>query len=108
MKQFKGIYKILKTLLAFNGNSNFSVEQIRADVVGLSECEWEQILIMLQKEGYIEGIKYTQTLSDYYPQIVYPITPRITLKGMEYVEENSMMKKAANIAKGIADMIPGV
>ena len=32
-------------------------------------------------------------------------TPRITLKGLEYLQENSLMKKAAELAKGVADII---
>ncbi|MEE1527277.1 MAG: YjcQ family protein [Blautia sp.] len=34
--------------------------------------------------------------------------PFITLKDLEYLEENSMMKKAAGIAKGIKDTILGL
>ena len=29
-------------------------------------------------------------------------------KGIEYLQENSMMTKAKNIAKGIKDIIPGL
>ncbi|MEG1298317.1 MAG: YjcQ family protein [Anaerovoracaceae bacterium] len=29
----------------------------------------------------------------------------MTLKGLEYLEQNSLMKKAANMAKGIVDVI---
>ena len=31
---------------------------------------------------------------------------RITMKGLEYLQENSLMKKAANLAKGIAEIVP--
>lgn len=34
--------------------------------------------------------------------------PEITLKGLEYLEENTLMKKAASLAKGIKDTIPGL
>lgn len=40
--------------------------------------------------------------------IAEPIAPRITLKGMEYLSENTFMKKAANLVKGIKDTIPGM
>ena len=40
-----------------------------------------------------------------YPRIVLT-RPGITLKGLEYLAENSFMKKAANLAKGIKDIIP--
>ncbi|MEG0830613.1 MAG: YjcQ family protein [Anaerovoracaceae bacterium] len=29
----------------------------------------------------------------------------MTLKGLEYLEQNSLMKKVANMAKGIVDVI---
>ncbi|WP_430408190.1 YjcQ family protein [Helcococcus kunzii] len=51
---------------------------------------------MLKQSGYIIGIVIDQTHSDYSSRIVEPITPRITLKGLEYLQENSMMKKAFN------------
>ena len=34
-----------------------------------------------------------------------PMHPKITLKGLEYLQENSMMKKAAAFAKGLKDAI---
>lgn len=33
------------------------------------------------------------------------IKPQLTLKGMQYLEENSMMKKAYNLLKGINDTV---
>ena len=30
------------------------------------------------------------------------------LKGLEYLAENTMMKKAAELAKGIKEIIPGI
>ena len=46
-------------------------------------------------------VRYTRTPQ----QIQPPIAPRITLKGLEYLSENSMMKKAADIAKGVLEVI---
>ena len=42
-----------------------------------------------------------------YPKVALT-RPEITLKGLEYLEENSLMKKAANLAKGIKETIPGL
>lgn len=33
---------------------------------------------------------------------------KITLKGLEYLQENSLMRKAYNTIKGIEDIIPGM
>lgn len=36
------------------------------------------------------------------------ISPRLTLAGMEYLVNNTMMKKAYRLAKGIKDITPYV
>ncbi len=105
MKQFKAIYRILKALARAMGDEVAPLAQIAPEAVGLTEMEWEQILILLQKSGYIEGVQWTQTMSDYSPRLVHPIAPRITLKGLEYVEDNSMMKKAADMMKGVVEAV---
>lgn len=97
MKQFQAIYRILKALSRAMGAETSPAAQIAPEVVGLSEVEWEQILNILQKGGYIDGIQWTQTMSDYSPRLVHPIAPHITLKGLEYVEKNTLMKKAAKL-----------
>lgn len=107
-KNFEVIYKILRHLDRFNGDDEISMEAISAKTLGIAEAKWEQILIELQINGYIRGLVYTQTMGDVFPHIVEPIRPRITLKGMEYLEENSFMKKAAGFLKGIKDITPGI
>lgn len=37
-----------------------------------------------------------------YPRVVLT-RPELTLKGLEYLEENSLMRKAADLAKEIVD-----
>lgn len=61
---------------------------------------------MMQDEGYIKGIVCVQSAGDDKRHIADPIKPVITIKGLEYLAENSMMKKAANLAKGIKDFVP--
>ena len=63
-------------------------------------------MIELQDSGYIKGLVYTQTLSDMFPHICEPIKPRITIRGIEYLEDNSFMKKAADALKAVGELIP--
>ena len=105
-KDFNAIYKILKTLQKWRGREDFSNELISAKMVGLSYESWEQLVIELQKNGYIDGVEYTQSFTDKFPHFVEPITPRITLKGIEFLDENSLMKKAASALKMIGEFIP--
>lgn len=105
MDNFKIIYKILKALEKGMDSDNFNVELISHENLKISYHRWEKILIMLVKSGYIEGIRYSQSFGDYSPKIEEPITPVITMKGLEYLEENSMMKKAKELVMGVSNFI---
>lgn len=108
MDNFKAIYKILSVLDRHKGDENFDDATISADTLKIAYTDWEQLLIELQRNGYIDGVVYTKTMSDKFPHIVEPVYPRITLKGMEYLSENSFMKKAAATLRGIKEIIPGM
>lgn len=101
---FKVIYKILKILEKSMGLEEFDKSQISAEALGLEMPYWPRIMTLLLNEGYISGIYSASYLSSSYPQIKL-IQPEITLKGLEYLNENSFMKKAANIAKGVIDIV---
>lgn len=103
MDNFKIIYKILKILEKAMDYDEFDSSLISADAMGISQNRWESIMIMLQDDGYIQGIQYIRSIG---MRGIKLVDVRITLKGLEYLEDNSFMKKAANIAKGITDLIP--
>ena len=105
-KDSTSIYKILRTLQRWRGREDFEVELISAKQLKMEYADWEQLMIELQDSGYIKGIVYTQALSDIFPHICGPIKPRITMLGIEYLEENSLMKKAADTLKMIGEFIP--
>lgn len=103
-KDFTAIYKILKHLDRYAGDEDCDMRMISAEELGISEVKWEQLIIELAENGYIKGVVYSQMLNDKFPHIAGVIHPRITLKGMEYLEENSKMKKAAQIVGGIVGL----
>lgn len=105
MDNFKAIYKILKHLEALMDCEETDISAISPSRLGITKERWEQILILLQKEGCIEGIVIQKTLSDDKPHIAEPIKPSITLKGLEYLTENSLLKKAGNMLKGIVETV---
>lgn len=105
MDNFKIIYKILKHLECMMDCEEIDVSAISHIRLGITKERWEQILILLKKEEYIEGIVSTKTLSDDKAHIVEPIKPTITLKGLEYLAENSLLKKAQNMLKGIVETV---
>lgn len=108
MDNFAIIYKILKALEKAMDYEEFDVSLISHERLDISYSRWEKIMIMLKQSGYIEGIVYDQALCDYSPRIHRPMQPVITLKGLEYLSDNSLMKRAANIVKGIKETVPGL
>lgn len=105
MDNFNAIYKILKLLDKHKGDEDFDYELISAKAMKMKVSDWEQIMIELQMNGFIRGLVYTQDLTNKFPHIVEPIHPQITLKGMEYLANNSFMKKAAEALKMVGDFI---
>lgn len=105
MDNFKIIYKILKILEKAMDEERFDKYEISNESLGITQARWEMIIAMLAKEGYIEGVSIANVIGSSRPGIKIKDV-RITLKGLEYLEENSLMKKAANLIKGISDIIP--
>lgn len=108
MDNFKIIYRILKYLESVLDCVETDKAPISHQRLNVTYERWEQLMIMLQANGYVEGLVYTQTLDDDKPHLTEPIKPRITMKGLEYLSENNMMHKAARMLKGIKDSIPGM
>lgn len=105
MDNFKIIYRILKALEASMDCDEFDAAMISAEKLKISENRWARLLAMLTDEGYISGLSITKSIDGII--VINESNPAITLKGLEYLNENSFMKKAANLAKGISDIIPG-
>lgn len=106
MDNFKIIYRILKYLETSMDCNALSTEAISHIQLGITRERWEQLLIMMQDEGYIRGLVTAQSLSDSHRWIADPVAPEITIKGLEYLAENSFMKKAMNLTKEVKDSIP--
>lgn len=104
MNDFKVIYRILKYLSAAMDGGEYDPEALSSARLKASDERIEQLLIMLQEAGYIQGLTVSRSLGDSYPHISSGSFPRITLKGLEYLAENSMMKKAGNTLRGIVDV----
>lgn len=105
MQQFKIMYKILKYLSNNMNYDELDINPITATGLSISDNMWASILKMLVDNGYIEGLKLTVYVHQVKPMITNFECTRITLKGLEYLEENSIMRKMAEIAKGIVEII---
>lgn len=105
MDNFKIIYKILKELEKNMGNENFRIETISAEKLKISFEKWEQLLILMQDDGYIKGLVLAKNVGDMYRHIAEPIRPQITIKGLEYLAENSFMAKAKEALKMAGEIL---
>ena len=98
MEQFRIIYRILDALRQAMDVEAPDYDMITAQVLGISEPMWVHIMRMLVLEEYIDGVTVIEY--DDGRLEVRAVLPAITLKGMEYLEENVIMRKVANSAKG--------
>lgn len=106
MDNFRAVYKILSSLEKAMDLPEFDIEQIGPDTLGISEERWSRYLEMMSDVGYIKGIKFTQDITG--STRVHGRDIRITLKGLEYLQENTVMRKIYNAAKGIKETVPGL
>lgn len=104
MDNFKTIYLILCVLeKALDGD--LDPQDLDAARLGISSQRRNNLLLMMQEAGYIAGLSYIRASG---MEDIRLDNVRITLKGLEYMEENSMMKKAYRMLKGIKDITPGI
>lgn len=97
----KLIYKILRTLRVSMRADEFNENWISPERLGTDKNTRDAILVQLLHAGYIEGAQETQGISDTRSTLTDLKYTKITLAGLEYLEENSWMQKAARLAKGI-------
>ena len=103
---FKVIYRILNELEKSMDEDKIEENKINQNALDITENRWRQIMRMLAEEGYIKGL----IISPYENSFIIANLEgaKITLKGLEYLSENSIMKKIANGIKEAKDIIPGI
>lgn len=101
-ENLKLIYKILNTLRDAMKFEEFDGNTIGYEWLGVPKPQWEKVMKMIAVNGYASGIKVLE--SDNSTHIVLT-RPEITLKGLEYLEENALMNRAKELIKGVAGII---
>ena len=104
MDNFRIVYKILRYLEKAMDYDEPDMDFISAGTLGISRRRWNAIIEMLTENGYIKGIEI-KISADGNETVISVNSPKITLKGLEYLHENSMMHKAASAAKGKVNII---
>ncbi len=103
MDNFKVIYRILKTLEAAMDFEEPDLSGMSHEALGITPERWTAIILLILDGGYVEGATRVKRLGG--ADAVKMGRMRITLRGLEYLAENSFMRKAANIAKGIIETV---
>lgn len=103
MDNFGIIYCILRYLEKAMDFDFADMEAVSAETLKISRQRWSSLLEMLVSQGYVEGVSIHRA-SDGALMISF-VSPRITLRGLEYLQENPMMLKASNFEKGIAETV---
>ena len=106
MDNFKVIYRILKYLERRIDTPFATIEDLDPSQLGVSRNRLEKLLKEMEKCGYIEGLMWTQTMSDVAPHLVPGCRVEITIRGLEYLTESSLMKKAGELLKTVAEVVP--
>jgi hypothetical protein len=101
-------YMILAYLYAcLKSGEDPELEEISCSKLKIPEKYWYSIIRMLYREGYINGVK--EIKAPWIPETYYSLDrPEITIKGIEYLQDNSMMKKARDALKELKAMVPGL
>ena len=102
--QFKLIYKILSILEKAMDYEEFDTHCLNHEALGISFPLWCRLMKMLVDNGYITGVSILHPMETSYPKAMLGKV-EITLEGLEYLEENSLMAKAKNLAKGTLELI---
>ena len=104
MEQFKQIYRILSILHKAMDLEEWDSKLLSPESLGISHPMWSRLMAMLLKEGYITGGESWESFDVSYPKVKL-VRPEITLKGLEYLEENSLMKKAGDMLKEVIHIV---
>lgn len=102
---FSVAYKILSYLkYCYENGQAPDVNVLQAGTFNISKQQFINTLQMLNDDGYLKGFKLISTKTGLLVNGLNEI--KITSSGLQYLEENSMMKKAYKTFKEVRDWLP--
>ena len=104
MDNFKVVYRILNFLKKAEQYDEFDGESFTAEYFGLTDRQWASTLERLIDDRHVKGVAIRIGADGY--AVVSISNPMITSKGLEHLAENTFMRKAAALAKGIREVLP--
>ena len=95
-------YKILHAL-EHDEHAEYKGQLISPEKLGVSDGKWLEVMETLQEEQYISGLAVSKNILGNTRVDISRV--KITLKGAEYLRENSTMRKIARIATDVIEII---
>lgn len=106
-------YVIAYQILAYLYQSLKNGDDIETDMLRpnsrllqVNERYWSYIIYNLSAEGYIDGVCFVPLNGQRFPYVAKLDECMITPKGIEYLCENSSIKKAFHYLKEIKEIVP--
>lgn len=105
-KELRTVYKVLKRIHAAEQLDETDPGMFAPEVFDIDAAQRDRIMAMLQAEGLIDGVIVRKYVGQRRETVLIDWQAlQVTLKGLQYLEENSAMRRAAEEAKGIVGAI---
>ena len=103
---FVVVYRILTYLYScFMTGEPPDMAMFGPDALGINSGYWTNVMESISNEGYVTGVVTVPRLGAA-PGIKI-VNLKITQKGIEHLQDNSKMRKAADFLKSGKEIIPG-
>ena len=100
------MYKILSYLYScMKAGTEANPANISFEALGINKPYWTFIMLQLIEHGYVKGFMIRNADNG---TSVIPVNPSVTMEGVEFLSENSMMARARQFLKDVKDTIPGL
>ncbi len=101
------VYRILSYLYeCFKMGERPDTDMFGPDALGINNGYWVNVMESLFNEGYIIGLTFRTPIGGVKGVKLFDL--RITQKGIEFLQENSLMSKARDFLKTMKETIPGM
>lgn len=101
------VYRILTYLYAcFKAGERADAAAFGPEALRIGDGYWVNLMESILNEGYVTGIAIISMAGGV--ESVKLMNLKITQKGIEYLQENSMMSKVKDFLREAKDIIPGI
>lgn len=99
------MYKILSYLYkCLKAGDKPDMRMVSPEALGINAAYWASIIEELVDRGYVKGYRVADIPSR--NRVITPEHPTVTMSGVEFLMENSMMRKAYQFLRDTKDAVP--